>query len=35
VDAWDGDPKRNEDALSIDPRAALFGVYDGVRAFSF
>jgi hypothetical protein len=29
VDAWHGDPKRNEDALSIEPHHALFGIYDG------
>lgn len=29
MDAWHGDPKRNEDALSIEPHHALFGIYDG------
>lgn len=28
-DAWDGDPKRNEDALAVDARSSLFGLYDG------
>jgi hypothetical protein len=32
VDAWQGDPKRNEDALSVEPHDALFGVYDGTLA---
>jgi hypothetical protein len=34
VDAWQGDPKRNEDALSIEPHHALFGIYDGTLTCS-